>query len=300
MTSTTLQYVGARYVPIFGRVGESSIEWDNSAPYEPLTIVLYQGNSYTSRQFVPADIEITDTRYWALTGNYNGQIETLRQQVQQNAAKILNLEEDVSDIKTDLVSIHSDIDDLTDNKIDKSSIENSLTSDDQTKVLSANQGKVLKGLIDTTNSDVVALTGRVSTAETNITGLQSDVGDIETRINNVEKRALLWINSSPSSVFTSQTIDLDLANYNSLLIITKENNSSNTYFPFFIQKSVAGVLTRTLIASSTPQFLETVQRLFSSSNLGVTFNNAYYGHSGGFAQADQWMLPYKIYGIKEI
>ena len=47
------EYIGARYVPIFGRKGEESIIWDNSAPYEPLTVVLHQGNSYTSRQFVP-------------------------------------------------------------------------------------------------------------------------------------------------------------------------------------------------------------------------------------------------------
>lgn len=75
------QYIGARYVPIFGRVNEDSIEWDNSAPYEPLTIVLHQGNSYTSRQHVPAGVEITDGQYWANTGNYNAQVEQYRQEV---------------------------------------------------------------------------------------------------------------------------------------------------------------------------------------------------------------------------
>lgn len=75
------QYIGARYVPIFGRVNEDSMEWNNSAPYEPLTIVLYQGNSYTSRQHVPAGIEITNEQYWANTGNYNAQIEQCRQDV---------------------------------------------------------------------------------------------------------------------------------------------------------------------------------------------------------------------------
>ena len=38
---TTRQYTGARYVPIFGRVGDESITWDNTKPYEPLTIVLH-------------------------------------------------------------------------------------------------------------------------------------------------------------------------------------------------------------------------------------------------------------------
>ena len=82
------QYIGARYVPILGRVGEDSIEWNNSKPYEPLTIVLYQGNSYTSRQFVPADIDILNEEFWANTGNYNAQIEQYRQEVQQMSGRI--------------------------------------------------------------------------------------------------------------------------------------------------------------------------------------------------------------------
>lgn len=75
------QYVGARYVPIFGRRGSDTCEWDNSDAYEPLTIVIYQGNSYTSKQYVPKDIDITDTNYWVQTGNWNAQIEQYRQEV---------------------------------------------------------------------------------------------------------------------------------------------------------------------------------------------------------------------------
>ena len=72
------QYVGARYVPIFGRKGGSTIQWDSYHPYEPLTVVLYQGSSYTSRQYVPAGIDITNETYWACTGNYNAQVEQYR------------------------------------------------------------------------------------------------------------------------------------------------------------------------------------------------------------------------------
>ena len=71
-------YTGMRYVPIFGRRGESSIAWDNSEPYEPLTIVTYNDESYTSRQFVPAAVAITDTDYWVKTGAYNAQIAVLQ------------------------------------------------------------------------------------------------------------------------------------------------------------------------------------------------------------------------------
>lgn len=56
------------------------IDWDNTKTYEPLTIVYHQGNSYTSRQSVPAGVDTTDTTYWALTGNYNAQIEQYRKE----------------------------------------------------------------------------------------------------------------------------------------------------------------------------------------------------------------------------
>ena len=68
-------YVGHRYVPkIFG-------EWDKTKIYEPLSIVQYQGASYTSRQYVPVGVEITNEEYWAVTGNYNAQVEQYRQEV---------------------------------------------------------------------------------------------------------------------------------------------------------------------------------------------------------------------------
>ena len=75
------QYIGARYVPTFGRKDETSVEWDNSAPYEALTIVTYQGDSFTSRQYVPSGIAIENKLYWAHTGIFNAQIEAYRNDV---------------------------------------------------------------------------------------------------------------------------------------------------------------------------------------------------------------------------
>lgn len=69
-------YIGARYVPIFDG------EWDNSKTYEPLTIVSYNGSSYTSKTFVPTGASITNNTYWALTGNYNAQVESYREEVE--------------------------------------------------------------------------------------------------------------------------------------------------------------------------------------------------------------------------
>lgn len=91
------QYIGARYVPLFGRKNESTVEWDNKSPYEPLTIVLHAGNSYTSRQYVPAGVDITDESYWAVTGNYNAQVELYRR---ETAAVKAGLETETTDRET--------------------------------------------------------------------------------------------------------------------------------------------------------------------------------------------------------
>lgn len=83
----TRQYIGARYVPVFA----DPIDWDNTKSYEPLTIVMHSGDSYTSRIPVPVGADITDTKYWVLTGNYSGQLnEILR--------RIANLEDEVTDL----------------------------------------------------------------------------------------------------------------------------------------------------------------------------------------------------------
>ena len=75
------QYIGARYVPIFGRAGEDTVEWDDLAPYEPLTVVMHEGVSYVSRRYVPQGIQITDTAYWVETYRFNAQVEQYRQEV---------------------------------------------------------------------------------------------------------------------------------------------------------------------------------------------------------------------------
>lgn len=64
-------YIGARYVPIFEG------EWNPNTAYEPLTIVTNEGNSYTSRTYVPIGIPINNNQYWALTSNFNSQLEDI-------------------------------------------------------------------------------------------------------------------------------------------------------------------------------------------------------------------------------
>ena len=107
------EYIGSRYVPIFGRKDEDSIIWDNTKPYEPLTVVLYQGNSFTSRQYVPIGIDITNETFWAQTGNYNAQVEQYRQEVYTFDGRITANEDAITDL-TPRVSANEDaIADLT-------------------------------------------------------------------------------------------------------------------------------------------------------------------------------------------
>lgn len=120
---THKQYIGARYVPIFGRKDEESILWDNTGTYEPLTIVLYQGNSYTSRQYVPIGVEITNQEYWANTGNYNAQVEQYRQEVFAAVERIVTIEDvlpvesfdSTNTVKKGLDDLSSEINDLESN-----------------------------------------------------------------------------------------------------------------------------------------------------------------------------------------
>lgn len=108
------QYIGARYMPLFAEPAE----WDNSRAYEPLTIVLYKGNSYTSKQSVPIGASIDDTVYWAETGNYNSQVEQYRIEVKQvrkhvdDSIKQVNdsLNQTTSEVDAKLAKTVSDVD----------------------------------------------------------------------------------------------------------------------------------------------------------------------------------------------
>lgn len=90
------EYIGARYVPVFA----NPLEWSDTRGYEPLTIVSYNGNSYTSMQSVPPGTPITDTTMWASTGNYNAQVEAYRQEVQQWSGQIETANDKASEAMT--------------------------------------------------------------------------------------------------------------------------------------------------------------------------------------------------------
>lgn len=92
------QYIGARYVPKFA----DPIEWDNLRSYEGMTIVTYLGTSYTSKKPVPVGIELSDTEYWVVTGNYNEQVEHYRQEVEGYNQTVEEYKLEVEDCENDI------------------------------------------------------------------------------------------------------------------------------------------------------------------------------------------------------
>lgn len=97
------QYVGARYVPkIMG-------EWDKNISYEPLSIVTYKGNSFTSKMPVPAKVDIGDETYWVNTGNYNVQIEKYRQETLEAKQLANNTNTNLQEFKKNQTNTNNEI-----------------------------------------------------------------------------------------------------------------------------------------------------------------------------------------------
>ena len=96
------QYIGARYVPKFYRnsLDPSSCDWESNVTYEPLTIVTTPNDHcYISKMTVPDTVgtPADNADYWLETGNFNGYIQDLQDQI-----------DDINDVLTPLESTVSD------------------------------------------------------------------------------------------------------------------------------------------------------------------------------------------------
>lgn len=81
-----LQYIGARYVPIFyqNSLDPTSSEWEPNVTYEPMVWVeLSNGHMYISKKTVPANIgsPASNPLYWLEAGQYNAYIQHLQDQI---------------------------------------------------------------------------------------------------------------------------------------------------------------------------------------------------------------------------
>lgn len=77
-------YIGKRIVP------KHCGEWDKDTAYEMLSIVLHTGSgeSYISRCEVPAGIEITDGKYWAVCSRFSQQVKDMETHLQETETRM--------------------------------------------------------------------------------------------------------------------------------------------------------------------------------------------------------------------
>ena len=100
----TSMYIGARYVPIFA----DPVEWDDEREYEPLTIVVHNGDCYTSKCYVPKGSQLPpypegQTKYWVKTSDYNYQFADLKKTVTDLSRLVEQFQKDNKDF-TDLIN----------------------------------------------------------------------------------------------------------------------------------------------------------------------------------------------------
>lgn len=88
-------YIGPRFILKFA----DPIEWNANTQYEPMIAVMYQGNSYISRTYVPAGIVPTNEEYWAPSGMYNAQIEQYRREVQEFDGRITDVKNQYDELE---------------------------------------------------------------------------------------------------------------------------------------------------------------------------------------------------------
>ena len=97
-------YIGARYVPIFA----DPVEWDDEREYEPLTIVVHNGDCYTSKCYVPKGAQLPpypegQTKYWVKTSDYNYQFTDLKKTVTDLSRLVEQFQKD-NERFTDLIN----------------------------------------------------------------------------------------------------------------------------------------------------------------------------------------------------
>lgn len=194
------QYVGARYVPKFA----DPIEWDIERGYESLTIVTHNGQSYTSKCPVPPGIEITNTRYWALTGDYNAQVEEYKEQVKDLSAqvtgfasdnkefreKIDQYDKDNAEMKNTVASTVARVDALAE-RVDN--------ADAAISDLQAGQAQTVK--------DIAALEAKDADLQQQITSNDTDISAIQAKDREQDARldAIETVNDAQAASITQNT-----------------------------------------------------------------------------------------------
>ena len=193
------QYVGARYVPKFA----SPVEWAADTSYEALTIVTFNNASYTSKIQVPPTVgnPANNPKYWALTGNYNAQVEQYRQEVSENNAQVEQYRQEVS---------------KNDDKIAE------LTEKDNTI---SNNIAQLTEKANTNSNNIAQLTEKANTNSNNIAQLTETTNNIQNSLVNIAKQGNFIDVNKNKDLTALDDCSTDLNN------LINENPNGTYYFP---------------------------------------------------------------------
>lgn len=117
-------------------------------------------------------------------------------------------------------------------------------------------------------------------------------------LNNAQFRTLLWTNSSPASSFSSQTISLDLSDYDCVEVHYRNSTGTGNQSESMQNRicNVGEIIALTGVGSTESQ------RLATTSTSGVAFENGSYASTYGGEQVynSTVVIPVRIYGIKNL
>ncbi len=108
---------------------------------------------------------------------------------------------------------------------------------------------------------------------------------------------LLWTNPSPTSAFSAQTLNLNLNNYNAILILSTYSTSYSTLIfeniVFLVPEIKDGTI-QTRIHGWGRDNNYNLTRYYTITNTSIAIDGGAYNGSNNTS----YMIPWKIYGIK--
>lgn len=211
------QYIGSRYVPIFA----DPIEWDKSRAYESLTIVVHEGESYTSRCNVGPGIDITNTTYWAKTGAYNAILEQYRKEVGDLSSQVTGFASDNEEFRKkidgydkDNAAMKETVSEYTE-KVEK--LTERVTADEaDIDALQATTAQHTKDIADLKAKDA-DLQQQITANDTDIANINDHQAEQDSRLDSIEsvntkQENAIAKNASDIAAETSRASAAEVAN----------------------------------------------------------------------------------------
>ena len=183
----TSMYIGARYVPIFA----DPVYWSNDRAFEPLTIVVKDGDCYTSKCYVPEGAPLpvrpeNQNTYWVRTSDYNYQFEELRQAVVDLSKQVEKFAQDNKDFTAQMQAWNTTMQEWS-GKIEDwgqtmdqfntrvEAVENGLAEEiARAKAAEAANAAAITAEADRAKGEETKIANRVTVTETDITAIKAE------------------------------------------------------------------------------------------------------------------------------